>query len=166
MRELVLDGSGWSKPDDLYEAFFRAVGAPPWHGRNFNALIDSIGTGQINEIEVPYCIVIRNYDRIGLGAVKAAADFVSLIGEIKARAVLSKFEPKLQADHLEVSLDFSPVAEAGVPVATALWCEIQEMPHGSQQVDATLLNIGCHSRMCAIEVAYGAVGVAGKDRNG
>jgi RNAse (barnase) inhibitor barstar len=86
MKELILDGSGWNKPDDLYDAFFHAVGAPPWHGRNFNALIDSIGTGQINAIEVPYRIVIRNYDRIGSGAMKATADFVSLIEELMVRS--------------------------------------------------------------------------------
>ena len=58
MTELQLDGSNWKTTDDFYDAFFRAVGAPSWHGRNFNALRDSIITGQINKIELPYTIHI------------------------------------------------------------------------------------------------------------
>jgi len=85
MTELILDGAEWNKPDDFHDAFFRAVGAPSWHGRNFNALVDSIETGQINAVEVPYRILICNSDRIGLGAAKITSDFVDLVGELAAR---------------------------------------------------------------------------------
>jgi len=60
MKQLRLDATEWKTRDDFYDAFFRAVGAPSWHGRNFDALNDSIGTGQINQVEVPYEIVIAN----------------------------------------------------------------------------------------------------------
>ena len=82
MREVILDGSGWSNRDDLYATFFRAVGAPQWHGRSCNALRDSIATGSINEIEVPYRLVIRNYDKIAPSAKQVAAEFVDLIREL------------------------------------------------------------------------------------
>ena len=85
MKELILDGAEWNKANDFYEAFFRAVGAPSWHGRNFDALVDSIETGQINAVEVPYRIVICNCDRMGLEASKLTSDFVDLIREIAAR---------------------------------------------------------------------------------
>jgi len=85
MRELVLDGSTWQTRDDVYDAFFKAVGAPEWHGRNFNALIDSIETGDINTIEVPYKLIIKNSDSIGEGARRMTSDFVDLIHEIAAR---------------------------------------------------------------------------------
>lgn len=85
MRELVLDGSTWKTRDDVYDAFFSAVGAPDWHGRNFDALNDSIANGEINRIEVPYRLVIRHYDAIGVGAQKMATDFVGLIRELGAR---------------------------------------------------------------------------------
>jgi RNAse (barnase) inhibitor barstar len=85
MKELVLDGSMWRTRDDVYAAFIKAVGAPDWHGRNFDALNDSIAAGQINEIEVPYRLIIRHYDSIGEGARKMASDFVDLIHEIGAR---------------------------------------------------------------------------------
>lgn len=39
--------------DDIYDSFFRAVGAPDGHGRNFNALAASIAKGSINAVEVP-----------------------------------------------------------------------------------------------------------------
>jgi RNAse (barnase) inhibitor barstar len=82
MREIGLDGRKWAAADDIYDAFFRAVGAPSWHGRNFNALRDSISVGRINEIEVPYLIRIRNYSSIGSEARSMARDFVRLIGEL------------------------------------------------------------------------------------
>ena len=85
MRELFLNAEGWNSREDFYEAFFQAVGAPSWHGRNFDALIDSIEKGEINAVEVPYCIVIQNYDKIGIGARKIVSDFIDLIAEIAAR---------------------------------------------------------------------------------
>jgi RNAse (barnase) inhibitor barstar len=42
MMDLIMDGAAWNSEDDVYDAFFRVVGAPAWHGRNFNALNDSI----------------------------------------------------------------------------------------------------------------------------
>ena len=85
MKELALDGAEWTTKDDVYDAFFRAVGEPEWHGRNFDALNDSIATGSINEVEVPYRLVIKNYDQIGGEAKKMTDDFVDLIHEIAAR---------------------------------------------------------------------------------
>ncbi len=85
MKELVLDGANWTTKDNLYDAFFRAVGAPEWHGRNLDALNDSIATGSINEVEVPYRLVIKNYDQIGGEAKKMTDAFVDLIREIAAR---------------------------------------------------------------------------------
>jgi RNAse (barnase) inhibitor barstar len=85
MRELLLDGAEWKNKDDVYSSFFRAVGAPDWHGRNLDALIDSIETGDINRVEVPYRLVIKNYDSVGDGARQMAKDFVDLIHEIAGR---------------------------------------------------------------------------------
>jgi RNAse (barnase) inhibitor barstar len=85
MKELILDGKSWKNDDDVYDAFFHAAGAPPWHGRNFNALRDSISTGSINQVEVPYRLVIKNYDRIGSGAKEMADDLIDLIHELAAQ---------------------------------------------------------------------------------
>jgi RNAse (barnase) inhibitor barstar len=84
MRELTLDGAAWKTRDDVYDSFFRAVGAPEWHGRNFDALRDSIAAGSINAVEVPYRLVIQSYDKIDGSARQMANDFVDLIGELAA----------------------------------------------------------------------------------
>src|ERR1700691_3746305 len=87
MMEFTMDAATWNSKDDVYDAFFNVVGAPSWHGRNFDALNDSIANGQINEVEVPYRLVIVNFDLIGAGAKKMASDFVDLVREIAARGI-------------------------------------------------------------------------------
>jgi RNAse (barnase) inhibitor barstar len=84
MMELTLNAKGWQTKDDVYDAFFHAVGAPTWHGRNFDALNDSIGTGQINALEVPYRIVIINEPAFE-EARKMIRDFADLIHELASR---------------------------------------------------------------------------------
>ena len=92
MRELALDGTNWTTKDDFYDAFFAAVGAPSWHGRNLDALNDSIAAGSINAIEVPYRIVIRNFDLISGEAERMATDFIDLILEISERGCQVEIE--------------------------------------------------------------------------
>lgn len=83
MREITLDGSRWTSPEDIYNSFLTAVGAPAWHGHNLDALQDSIAAGQINSIEVPYKIKIKHFGRIGAGARGMADNFVQLIRELR-----------------------------------------------------------------------------------
>lgn len=84
VSELVLDAEGWQIADDIYDAFFRAVGAPSWHGRNFNALNDSISTGNINKTEVPYRIIIRNAKGMGNDAASLVSEFGDLIQDLQS----------------------------------------------------------------------------------
>lgn len=84
MQEIVMDAENWRVPDDVYDAFFQAVGAPNWHGRNFNALRDSIAVGHVNKIDVPYLIKIKHYAAIGSEAIGMARDFVNFIRELHA----------------------------------------------------------------------------------
>ena len=79
MRELLLDATGWQSRDDFYDAFFRAVGARSWHGRNLDALNDSIGTGEINKSEVPYRIVVENFDSAGAAAKLIVERFTEVV---------------------------------------------------------------------------------------
>ncbi|MGH9746949.1 MAG: barstar family protein [Candidatus Acidiferrales bacterium] len=87
MREIAMDGGSWEVSSDVYDAFFKAVGAPAWHGRNFNALRDSIAKGRINDVEIPYLIRIKNYTSISVDAKHMAADFVDLIRELHESGV-------------------------------------------------------------------------------
>lgn len=84
MKDIVLDGVAWSTKDDVYDAFFLAVGAPEWHGRNFDALRDSIAGASINQVEAPYRLVFKNYDKISGEAIGMADDFIDLIHELAA----------------------------------------------------------------------------------
>jgi RNAse (barnase) inhibitor barstar len=84
VQELEVDATGWKTRDDVYDAFFKAVGAPDWHGRSFDALNDSIGTGRINKVEVPYQIVVRNSRGMSRGASDFLREFASLIAELNA----------------------------------------------------------------------------------
>jgi RNAse (barnase) inhibitor barstar len=77
---LTLDASSWSTRDDFYVGLFHAVGAPKWHGRNFDALIDSIQTGQINAVEVPYKIEVAGSTMAGSGAQTVLSEFAQLVG--------------------------------------------------------------------------------------
>lgn len=53
--------------------------------QDFDALNDSIANGSINKVEVPYRVVLKNYDLISGEAKKMTDDFVDLIHEIAAR---------------------------------------------------------------------------------
>ena len=79
-----MDAANWASWDDVYDSFFEAVGAPSWHGRNFNALQDSIEGGQVNRIELPYVIRIKNVSSIREGVRSMLRDFVDLIKELGA----------------------------------------------------------------------------------
>jgi len=79
MQDVVLDCEGWQTCDDFYDAFFAAVGAPSWHGRNFDALNDSICTGSINQVEIPYRIVVKNSSKAAAEAQQILKDFEKLI---------------------------------------------------------------------------------------
>lgn len=83
MKNLFLDGTRWKNADDFYDALFKALGAPGWHGRNFNALRDSIIVGQINKVEIPYTIHISGIDTMPGDVRTLVQDFCSLIKEFR-----------------------------------------------------------------------------------
>jgi hypothetical protein len=58
MLRIELDARPWRTEGDLIEAVIAALRGPSWHGRNYNALRDSMVTGAINEVAPPYEIVI------------------------------------------------------------------------------------------------------------
>ena len=56
-----------------------------WHGRNFNALNDSIESGGINRIVVLYVLVITNLDNAEAETFAMAEQFISFVREIESR---------------------------------------------------------------------------------
>ena len=64
MRRIHIDASGWVSILDFYDSIISALQAPDWHGRNINALIDSMIGGEINGVDPPYVIVISGTSSI------------------------------------------------------------------------------------------------------
>lgn len=56
MRVIELDASRWKSILDFYDALLPKLGAPVWHGRSLDALIDSVIWGGINALEPPFTI--------------------------------------------------------------------------------------------------------------
>ncbi len=84
MKDVNLEGTNWQTTNDFYDAFFKAVGSPSWHGRNFNALRDSIARGRINDVELPYTIHISGLDKMPTEARETVKDFYDLIKELRS----------------------------------------------------------------------------------
>lgn len=78
-----LDATAWNSTNDFYSAFFDAVGAPPWHGRNLNALNDSIGGSAVNKMEVPYRLVVHNLQTADAEVRYLLRDFAELIEKLR-----------------------------------------------------------------------------------
>jgi hypothetical protein len=51
MKVITLDALGWQSPRDFYAALLPELEAPAWHGRNLDALNDSLNSGGINGVE-------------------------------------------------------------------------------------------------------------------
>ncbi len=84
VRNLQLDASTWKNTDDVYESLFTVLGAPPWHGKNFEALHDSIVTGSINVVGVPYTLSIRGMKSAKAAVKNFVSDLISFISEREA----------------------------------------------------------------------------------
>jgi hypothetical protein len=51
-----LDAARWERELDFYDALLGALGAPEWHGKNVNAVIDSVICGGINQVMPPFVV--------------------------------------------------------------------------------------------------------------
>lgn len=68
MYRISLDAAGWRTTDDFYTDLLSALKAPAWHGRNLDALWDTLTerarfddlTDFINGIPPPFRVDVRN----------------------------------------------------------------------------------------------------------
>lgn len=95
IRQIVLDANVWRSREDVYEAFLPALGAPDWHGRNLDALWDSLTSDDINEVKAPFAIEVQRT--------------ASLPRELRRflRAISGLFDDARQ-EGIEVSIVFNP----------------------------------------------------------
>lgn len=63
MKVISLDASAWNSPEDFYSALLPQLGAPAWHGRNLDALNDSLGGGGINVLKPPFRVQVNGAEK-------------------------------------------------------------------------------------------------------
>jgi RNAse (barnase) inhibitor barstar len=78
---IELDGAAWRTVNDFYTSYLAAVGAPVWHGRNLDALWDSLTAGGINQRSLPFRIRISGITRMSPEAREIARRFEALVRE-------------------------------------------------------------------------------------
>ena len=84
---MILSAAGWKSPDEFYTAFFDAVGAPPWHGRNLDALWGSIISGGINRVNPPFRIRISGLRQTSAECRQLIDRFAQLIEDARAEGI-------------------------------------------------------------------------------
>ena len=98
MKEIRLDASKWKTSEDFYDALLPALGAPAWHGRNLDALNDSIGSGDINEVRLPFRFLLVGTDIVPpelRSYLKKFADLVADLPTLRGANVALICEPPL-----------------------------------------------------------------------
>jgi len=75
--------SGWENASDFYDAYLAAVGAPASHGRNLDALWDSLTGGDISQRNPPFHIQINGTTGMGDDAREMLERFQALIAEAR-----------------------------------------------------------------------------------
>jgi RNAse (barnase) inhibitor barstar len=84
-KEINLDAATWRDRDDFYDALLPALGAPSWHGRNLDALNDTLGGNDINEVRLPFHIRITNTVRVPSELLSYLKRFAELVDDLRTR---------------------------------------------------------------------------------
>jgi len=92
--EIIINWKDIESEDRFFEVFLPQVSAPEWHGRNLNALDDSIVTGDVNGIEPPYTIINKNINSVS-GSLK---EFQEKVFEVFQEAIDEKREIKVVSE--------------------------------------------------------------------
>ena len=66
MNIIELDASYWKTIAEFYRALLDQLGAPEWHGRNVNALVDSMVYGDLNRVDPPLTVMITKLHSAGI----------------------------------------------------------------------------------------------------
>ena len=89
-----MNGVAWQSADDFYRAYFEAIGAPEWHGRNLDALWDSLTGGGINQRNPPLCIRILGLAQMGTDARRITEGFGALVADARSEGYKVELELK------------------------------------------------------------------------
>jgi RNAse (barnase) inhibitor barstar len=91
MKTVNLDASEWCTATDFYEPLLAGLSAPEWHGRNVNALIDSMIYGDINRIEQPFRIEVQGLQNAQPSAHRAFREAMEALAEEGAICRINTF---------------------------------------------------------------------------
>jgi RNAse (barnase) inhibitor barstar len=87
MDEIILDASGWKDNNDFYDNLLAAIAAPEWHGRNLDALSDSIRGNDLNQRKLPYSFYITGADSLPEELSDYMSRFFELIKDLREAGV-------------------------------------------------------------------------------
>jgi RNAse (barnase) inhibitor barstar len=82
MHELKLDATRWRTSGDVYGALLAALGAPPWHGHSLDALSDSLTGGDLNAVNPPLVVEVKDLRAAGREAQATAQRIAVLFAEL------------------------------------------------------------------------------------
>jgi RNAse (barnase) inhibitor barstar len=85
MKEINLDARAWRNRDDFYDALLPSLGAPHWHGRNLDALNDSLRCDDINAVRLPLHIRITNSTSVPAELRRHLQQLAELIADLRTR---------------------------------------------------------------------------------
>jgi RNAse (barnase) inhibitor barstar len=93
LRRIELDAAQWKSKDELYSNLLSGLEAPAWHGKNLDALWETLTEGAhavgaaalTNGVQPPFRVVLRNID-LGSDEVRAfIPDLEKLFAEANAQ---------------------------------------------------------------------------------
>ena len=87
MERLCIDASRLQTADDVWTAVLTALGAPASHGRNLDALEDSLRGGDLNAVNAPLTVAVTGVETAGSEARIAVAKIATLIGDLSQDGV-------------------------------------------------------------------------------
>jgi RNAse (barnase) inhibitor barstar len=63
MKLIRLNASSWRSQEDFYSALLPRLEAPAWHGRNLDALEESLRDSDINQLGPPFKVIVEKAPR-------------------------------------------------------------------------------------------------------
>jgi len=105
MRTIELDATKWKTVLDFYDALLAGIGAPEWHGKSPDALIDSMIWGGINAVEPPYTVRISGLT----AAPQEVRDHVQLVSDVLVNGRI--YRKRHNGDDVDVSIVIAPINE-------------------------------------------------------
>jgi RNAse (barnase) inhibitor barstar len=83
MNEIRLDGTAWRSVDDFYDAILPALRAPSWHGRNLDALNDTLAGDDINDVRQPLRFFVAGVNEMPPAVRDHLENFRQLVVELR-----------------------------------------------------------------------------------